>query len=137
MITEDYVSFETAKLLKEKGFDCEKESITAMYRKDGEFYSLSSSDPYYYDYNDFDEYDYIAPTIQMAMKWLREVHNLVIEPYRTACGYLYTISSIPYGSTLYDNSQAFNGDDENSGQWTTWEKACKDGIKRCLNLIRI
>lgn len=137
MITEDYVSFETAKLLEEKGFNCEKESITAMYREDGKFCSLSSSDHYYYDYDDFDEYDYIAPTIQMAMKWLREVHNLVIEPYRTACGYLYTISSIPYGSTLYDNSQAFNGDDENSGQWTTWEKACEDGIKCCLNLIRI
>ena len=70
------------------------------------------------------------------MKWLREVHNLVIEPYRTACGYLYTVSSIPFGSCRYDNSDAFDGDDEDSGQWTTWEKACEDDIKYCLeNLI--
>lgn len=127
MITEDYVSFETAKLLKKKGFN----------------------EATYHDYNEkgarwFQEVSVChnsqggiaCPTLQMAMKWLREVHNLVIEPYRTACGYLYTISSIPYGSTKYDNSQAFNGDDEDSGQWSTWEKACEDGIKYCLtNLI--
>lgn len=47
-----------------------------------------------------------------------------------------TLSSIPYGSNKYDNSDAFDGDDEASGQWTTWEKACEDGIKYCLeNLI--
>lgn len=75
-------------------------------------------------------------TLQSAMKWLREVHNFVIEPYRTACGYLYTISSTPSGSIKYDSWDAFNGDDENSGQWTTWEKACEDGILYCLeNLV--
>ena len=128
MITEDFVSFETAKLLKEKGFD-------------------DSFVPVNYGFNVYEPIhgrlihnnpsgSIKAPTIQMAMKWLREVHKLVIEPYRTACGYLYTISSVPYGSNKYDNSQAFNGDDENSGQWTTWEKACEDGIKYCLeNLI--
>lgn len=127
MITEDYVSFETAKLLKEKGFD---EATYHDYDEEGKRW--------------FEEVlvchnsqsGIACPTLQMAMKWLREVHNLVIEPYRNACGYLYTISSIPYGSTKYDNSQAFNGDDEDSGQWTTWEKACEDGIKYCLeNLI--
>lgn len=53
MITEDYVSFNTAKLLKEKGFDEECQQ-------------------YYGDYK------YSCPTLQMAMKWLREVHNLFI-----------------------------------------------------------
>lgn len=123
-ITEDYVSFETAKLLKERGFN---ENCYCHYSSDGRTQHWNYQTPL----------DGIAcPTLQMAMKWLREVHNLVIEPYRTACGYLYTISSIPYGSTKYDNSQAFNGDDEDSGQWFTWEKACEDGIKYCLkNLI--
>ena len=123
MITEDYVSFETAKLLKEKGFN--------------ELTPLSYSLPYGHEShipcsNDVDT-DFVSRiTLQMAMKWLREIHNLVIEPYRTACGYLYTISSIPYGSTKYDNSEAYNGDDEDSGQWTTWEKACENGIEYCL-----
>lgn len=130
MITEDYVSFETAKLLKEKGFNVPslklEEWIFCMYDEEGKLRWGAYSDGWY-----------CRVTLQMAMKWLRDVHNLVIEPYRTACGYLYTISSIPYGSTKYDNSEAYNGDDENSGQWTTWEKACEDGIKYCLeNLIQ-
>ena len=69
MITEDYVSFEIAKLLKEKGFD----EYCGYYDKTGE----------YWDYKTFnhkgDEY-ISAPTLQMAMKWLRKVHNLSIEP---------------------------------------------------------
>lgn len=137
MITEDYVSFETAKLLKEKGFQAK---CTACYHSGPSHAFQLVSGRINYCNPKFNKYKmippYNAPTLQMAMKWLREVHNLVIEPYRTACGYLYTISNIPYGSIEYDNSQAFNGDDENSGQWTTWEKACEDGIKYCLeNLI--
>lgn len=131
MITEDYVSFETAKLLKEKGFD--EKCRQYWYRGNLVF---SRSEIHNRELDNYEDEGWSAPTLQMAMKWLREVHNLVIEPYRTACGYLYTISSTPYGSTKYDNSEAYNGDDENSGQWSTWEKACEDGIKYCLvNLI--
>jgi hypothetical protein len=133
MITEDYVSFETAKLLKEKGFDEPCQFLySSKYKPEGDFVGNFNARKN----SEINEASCSAPTLQMAMKWLREVYNLVIEPYRTACGYLYTISSVPYGSTMYDNSQEFNGDDEDSGQWTTWEKACEDGIKYCIeNLI--
>lgn len=127
MIKEVYVSYETAKLLKEKGFS--SDDCHTAYDEDKVFF-------WYGDYSKDRKGIVDAPTQAIAMKWLREVHNLVIEPYRTACGYLYTISSIPYGSTEYDNFDAFDGDDEGSGQWTTWEKACEDGIRYCLkNLI--
>ena len=134
MITEDYVSFEIAKLLKEKDFDKDVLITDWWYDEKGDAhkhqnYSYSGSPVYY------KETCCHAPTLQMAMKWLREVHNLVIEPYRTACGYLYTVSTIPYGSTKYDNFEAYNGDDEDSGQWTTWEKACEDGIKYCIESL--
>lgn len=157
MITEDYVSFETAKLLKEKGFSewCFKcYGVAVLHNgadisfdeecelkdegRENEIEYVEGGRLYDYGCKNRDKYSRVwaAPTLWVAMKWLREVHNLVIEPYRTACGYLYTISSIPYGSTKYDNSQAFNGDDEDSGQWSTWENACEDGIKYCLeNLI--
>lgn len=127
MITEDYVSFETAKLLKEKGFD---ESIQYFYKFDSkELYRGTA-----FTNTQIGDKFYNAPTLQMAMKWLREVHNLCIEPYRTASGYLYTISKIWTGSEIY--SDEFNGDDEDSGQWTTYEKACEAAIKYCLeNLI--
>ena len=62
-ITEDYVSFETAKLLKEKGFDWNCES-KRFYPEP--YYDQESPDGVY------------SPTFQMAMKWLREVHNIDI-----------------------------------------------------------
>ena len=70
MITEDYVSFETAKLLKEKGFD---ESVRYYFIFDNEIAVIPTSRRF--NSNSI----YIsAPTLQMAMKWLREVHKLHI-----------------------------------------------------------
>lgn len=75
MITEDYVSFEIAKLLKEKGFD--SEDCFAFYNKNGEIGFLQTFGDIT-DYYDL-ENPVIAPTHQMAMKWLREVHDLWCE----------------------------------------------------------
>ena len=77
MITEDYVSFETAKLLKEKGFDVygdgSYDSGIEIYKEYSPFGKLNScvtSKPH--------RKAYAAPTLQMVMKWLREVHNIDI-----------------------------------------------------------
>lgn len=72
IITEDYVSFETAKLLKKKGFDAD---IDLWYDKDGDIF-----DCYKYEITrnwrvKAQQEVYFCPTIQMAMKWLREMHN--------------------------------------------------------------
>ena len=144
MITEDYVSFETAKLLKEKGFDDVCRAFWKDWYNEKTLCECSPFHCFYHctnsmlteKYNDENEINIAAPTLQMAMKWLREVHNLHIEVYRTACGYLYIISKVPTGSDLYNNGDAYDGDDENSGQWTTYEKACEAAIRYCLeNLI--
>lgn len=79
MITEDYVSFETAKLLKEKGFD---ESTSMVYMSYGDLCKLNRYDSIRNsNYNDITKnyFEYTAPTLQMAMKWLREKHNLHID----------------------------------------------------------
>ena len=78
MITEDYVSFETAKLLKEKGFDAR---CPMIYTADGEMlytdvkhhnmYAVTNKQLEYYT-------DIIAPTLQMARRWLMAIHNLFI-----------------------------------------------------------
>ena len=72
-ITEDFVSFEVAELLKEKGFN---ERICHYYDEDG--FLHCNTDLYFC--NSLELNDYIsAPTQQMAMKWLREVHNMYYE----------------------------------------------------------
>ena len=129
-ITEDYVSFETANLLKEKGFD---EPCHAYYEDDGTF--RESYSPYAIrNITNPCFFGNAAPTFQMVMKWLREVHNLSVEVYRTACGYIGCIVAIPSGTDIKLLEE--DGDDLPSGQYTKWEYACEAAIKYCLkNLI--
>ena len=100
MITEDYCSFETAKLLKEKGFDAPCRS-------------------YYTDYEDYIDFSYcndeltdlqmgvwetLRPTHQMAMRWLREVHNLHIwigHSVDKGLSWYYEIHGIPDGKVKH------------------------------------
>ena len=75
MIKEDYVSFETAKLLKEKGFD--DEYTNAFYDKTGNLYFIDLlSDLSQHTDNDT---DIAASTLYVAMKWLREKNDIAIE----------------------------------------------------------
>ena len=61
-ITEDYVSYEIAKLLKEKGMN--KSCFKHYVQKNN---------------NDGTSEAVTVCTLQMAIKWLREVHNIFIE----------------------------------------------------------
>jgi hypothetical protein len=81
MITEDYVSFETAKLLKEKGF--EGHSILTIYDKNAANAYIKELKekhlPYSSDDPKLKEFYYTQPTHQMARKWLRKVYNINID----------------------------------------------------------
>ena len=107
MITEDHVSFETAKLLKEKGFDepCKSfygnyitinvssyyktvELVTDIqYHRQFEQVPVSDTLTFIGDNGIVKNIDVkevkiiLAPTLQMAMKWLREVHNIAIQVF--------------------------------------------------------
>lgn len=85
----EIVSFDLAKKLKEKGFKMPTKNIIAMYDEYGVLYPLTTSADYvkctdgtrykgYYDYEDFDGYDYIAPIISQVLKWLREEKKIHI-----------------------------------------------------------
>ena len=119
MIQEAYCSFEVSKLLKEKGFECEKKSISAMYNELGVFHSLSTANDEYYDYEDFDKHDYIAPTQQMAMRWLREVHDIkiMIRPYVDGT----------YSYEILNGFWYVNFD--------SYEDAAEEAIKYCLEYL--
>lgn len=70
MITETVVSFETAKLLKEKEFD---ECPLFHYLDTGQLWIPGG-------YDKTKKWHFPAPTLQMVMKWLREAHHLHIIP---------------------------------------------------------
>lgn len=71
MITEDYCSFEVAKLLKEKGFN---EPIRCWYDNTKDFHESGVK----MRNSDCINPTIMCPTHQMAMKWLREVHNILL-----------------------------------------------------------
>ena len=78
-ITDDYVSFETARLLKEAGFDwpCEK----WFELKDGTPIEWGVDAGYNWNVS---KDDYSRPTLSLAAKWLREVKNIHIQIYCTS-----------------------------------------------------
>ena len=99
---ETFVSFELAKKLKEKGFVCDLPF--AMYNELGQFALLTTSAPIrkaesgytyrdYYAYEDFDEHDFIAPTIAQVLKWLREEKNIHVSPVLWYKGWYVDIQS--------------------------------------------
>lgn len=69
-VTEDYVSYEIAKLLKEKGFN----EPCFYYYKD----KVLMFSPILKGRNSYQTDTYSAPTHQMAMKWLRKKYNIYI-----------------------------------------------------------
>ena len=88
MSKEDYVSFETAKLLKEKGFDFKCDKCYA-YFADDDIRCLNLKYPKSAQLLAEDRYPCV--TLQMAMKWLREVHNIMVSPYALSLGYYFEI----------------------------------------------
>ena len=125
MITEDYVGYGTAKLLKEKGFDWEVHRSYLM--NDNVFIPG--------DINDVPlRKDAIRiPTLQMVMKWLREVHHCVIcvTPLTFYCGEV--VSKWGYCIWAEDNTEV---DEETSPRLDSYEQACEAAINYCLkNLI--
>ena len=159
MITEDYVSFETAKLLKEKGF---RENTNRYYNAQyGQIRTVS--DIFMTDWNDDDYMKRILmdgavaiPTIQMAMKWIQDAHNIVVVP-----NYEYEFDNTPWCYKIFKLEE--NGKPEvvavkgvsydkdgnptehivglrdyerSDSDYITREEACEAAIKYCLeNLI--
>ena len=123
MIAEDYVSFEVAKLLKEKGFDIECDTA---------YHNGSLIDYTMYGFCIDGEFIF-SPTQQMAMAWLREVHNIfiVIEPhtydYINEKNSSYVIS-LWQGDNYYENIT--------SKDYPTYEDTVEAALKYVLeNLI--
>lgn len=151
MITEDYVSFETAKLLKEKGFrewcshcygvDVRHKGESIDFDEECELKNLGLGDELeYVDGGMFYHYGcdnrseaavYAAPALQIAMKWLREEKGIAV---------------IPILSSVLDNEKFLwdikivvaKTNDSYSQGWVyeKQEKACEAAIKYILeNLI--
>lgn len=143
-IKEDYVSYEVAKLLKEKGFDSEEVGCHGGFYSERCYQSgygiITDSGQevgiVYDDLRNADlEYDeYLRPTLQMAMKWLREKHKIHIQIWiLEEKGYWFDIEKIL--NAQYKHKSLYSTGLENI-YFESYEEAVENAIRYCLkNLI--
>ena len=138
MITEDYVSFETAKLLKEKEF--KGNSIFTIYDENAANAYIKELQekhlPYSSDNPKLKEFYYTQPTLQMAMKWLREDKKILISIFcHIDKGYWFCIQHFIESPYKFATSESIHRKEEILGKiqyYDTYEGACEAAIKYCL-----
>ena len=114
MLKEDYVSFETALLLKAKGFN-ERCGIPHV--------------------DDEQRLVCYIPTYQTAMRWLRKEHNIHVEVRITNHSLSMSYDVPRYYWILLDAEKVKWMDESTaheSKSFKTYEEACEEGIKYCL-----
>lgn len=127
-LQEDYVSFETAKLLKEKGFDeiCETAYETITNAHEVEQCSISS----------WGKLGQVKrPTLQMVMKWMRKWHNLHCDVgYDFKLGWHIQITSLK--EVVQDHYTEMKTYLPNKAvNYPSYEEACEAAIKYCLEKL--
>lgn len=125
----EYISFETAKMLKILGF---RWKTFNFYTEEGKFKeTVSQDDNNKYDKRVYPHYKntYSAPTQAVAMRWLREVENYHI--YVMLCD-----EDIPSYQVAWDHFFGTMITTTNiAGTFPTYEEAMEAGIKEVLNKL--
>jgi hypothetical protein len=134
----EFVSSETSKKLKEKGF---KEECLCHYIGDDLVYNIESpiaNNQLWFSHNKFDNIwhrdNYDAPTISQVLQWFRKEHHLHFEIVSAAFGYDLIISDTPDKGGTYRYLAYVNDDgSNNAGAWDKYEDCILYGIEYVLN----
>lgn len=126
-MTEELVTLETAKLLKEKGFDWKCEHLIDR-NKVITKYDLPQSMSCCTEI-DNESVEFLCPTLYIAQKWLRETKNLHIEIFYMRGDYwVYGILTIPEHDIIeLPNSPLVH--------YKSYEEVLEAGIQEALKLI--
>ena len=129
MIEESYVSFDTAKLLKEAGFDVPCNSYYEL--EDGEAVRKDCIRPY--DHNGFGDTICSRPTLALAARWLRDKHKLHVSV--SIAGLFDGLRDLIYWafSVMNVNTALFEYIDGN--RYDTYEEAMEAGLQSVLKQI--
>ena len=134
MIEESYVSFDTAKLLKEAGFDvpCSGVYVTDRtgYYEFREYDNKQTKDDLCWNAEDGFQYEYLAPTQALADKWLREMYNVAIYSL-----YDDDMEQWFYVIDAFAKNPVINGFQSGS-EYDDYESAFEDGLREAIKLIK-
>ena len=128
MNKEDYVSFEVAKLLKEKGFN---EPCFSQYTKTGSIWNCQAPE----NFNE-SEGCYSRPSLYEAQKWLRHQHNLYVNaipleiPRSKSENFTFTIDKLDS-----NDEWDWRWEPEPYNFYATYEEAFSEGILEALRQV--
>ena len=122
MIEESYVSFDTAKMLKEAGFD---EVCRSAYYATGNSAVM-------HERNSMLSPGYVSrPTQALAARWLREVYNVAIYSL-----YDDDMEQWFYVVDAFTNNPVINGFQSGS-KYDDYESAFEEGLREAIKLIKM
>ena len=137
------VSFETAMLLKEKGFN----EPCSYYYEDDDLYKLA----YYHgdgtgfarnnspvnDRLSCEEMQCTAPTQSLAQKWLRETRNITFNanPHSNDGKIIYVVTIKVISSNKYIDFNVMMDASNKATMFDNYEDAIEAGLKYCLKSI--
>ena len=122
MIEEQFVSFETAKMLKEAGFDV---PCTSQYTDNGFGWDNLSQ----VNYNSCESL-FSRPTQALAARWLRDVYNVAIYSL-----YDDDMEQWFYVVDAFTKNPVINGFQSGS-EYDDYESAFEDGLREAIKLIK-
>ena len=124
-MNEQLISFETAKLAKEKGFGGKELTTLNGYFRGGVLCNIPCNNKADFCHED----EFSAPTQSLLQKWLRKKYHLII-----IVAYQYEYDSTPYSYWIYKEFQSLP-----INQWVndlnTYEEALEVGLQEALKLI--
>lgn len=120
---EELVTFKTAKLAKERGFNTH-----CRYYFDDKDETLCENEDF--PYNSWNG-SIFAPTQSLLQKWLREVHGIIVEITWQMCS-----TDYEYAIIDMNNPPNYNDDVERIIGFKTYEEALEAGLFKALKLIK-
>jgi len=121
---EQLISFETAKLAKEKGFD--EQTLN--------HYGIASQAIFKYDkWQDEEGFTICAPTQSLLQKWLREVHKIHIYVVPYGDKESWSLTNLRY-TDINELSYSTKSNYE-CIKFSSYEEALEEGLNHALNLI--
>lgn len=135
MIEENYVSFDTAKLLKEAGFDVSTRGIWRTTRTGDsrfvEYNCKQTTDDLCWNSLDGFQYEYLAPTQSLAVRCLREVHNIHL-----FVNYFFEDNMWFYVTVDLTESDEIKGIHPNESNYESYEEALESGLQEAIKLTK-
>ena len=140
---EEIVSFETAMLLKDKGFNepCsyfyEDNELCKLcyYQGDGTGFVCNNS--HINDRLSCEEMQCTAPTQSLAQKWLRETRNITFNanPHSNDGKIIYVVTIKVISSNKYIDFNVMMDTSNKAIMFDNYEEAIESGLKYCLKSI--